>query len=129
VMDYVRRRRELVDGAFEITVHDVLANDEHGLVIATGRRPAVDKPSTGGRTACTGSVTTGSSSAGFSPRVSTSSIGSGASGEGGNAPALVIRYWRIDDLRTRPPHAAQWIRPLQSGDEPRVWGSNTRFPA
>jgi len=37
VMEYVRRRRELVDGAFEITVHDVLANDEHGLVIATGR--------------------------------------------------------------------------------------------
>jgi uncharacterized protein len=38
VMEYIRRRRELADdGAFEITVHDVLANDEHGLVIATGR--------------------------------------------------------------------------------------------
>jgi uncharacterized protein len=37
VMEYVRRRRELADGTFEITVHDVLANDEYGLVIATGR--------------------------------------------------------------------------------------------
>jgi hypothetical protein len=37
VMEYVRRRRELVDGRFEITLRDVLANDEHGLVIATGR--------------------------------------------------------------------------------------------
>jgi ketosteroid isomerase-like protein len=38
VMEYIRRRRELADdGTFEITVHDVLANDEHGLVIATGR--------------------------------------------------------------------------------------------
>jgi ketosteroid isomerase-like protein len=33
----VRRRRELAGGTFDITVHDVLANDEHGLVIATGR--------------------------------------------------------------------------------------------
>jgi ketosteroid isomerase-like protein len=37
VMEYVRRRRELVASTFDITVHDVLANDEHGLVIATGR--------------------------------------------------------------------------------------------
>jgi len=37
VMEYVQRRRELAQGTFEITVHDVLANDEHGLVIATGR--------------------------------------------------------------------------------------------
>jgi hypothetical protein len=37
VMEYVRRRRELVDGAFEITVLDVFANDEHGFVMATGR--------------------------------------------------------------------------------------------
>jgi uncharacterized protein len=37
VMAYVRRRRELAEGTFEITVHDVLANDEYGLVIATGR--------------------------------------------------------------------------------------------
>jgi ketosteroid isomerase-like protein len=37
VMEYVRRRRELVAGTFEITVHDVLANADHGLVIATGR--------------------------------------------------------------------------------------------
>ena len=36
-MEYVRRRRELAAGTFEITVHDVLANDEHGFVIATGR--------------------------------------------------------------------------------------------
>jgi ketosteroid isomerase-like protein len=26
-----------VEGSFEITVHDVLVNDEHGLVIARGR--------------------------------------------------------------------------------------------
>jgi ketosteroid isomerase-like protein len=38
-MDYVRKRRELAAGTFEITVHDVLANDEHGLVVATGRVP------------------------------------------------------------------------------------------
>jgi uncharacterized protein len=37
VLAYTRRRRDMVDGTFEITVHDVLANDEHGVVIATGR--------------------------------------------------------------------------------------------
>jgi len=37
VMEYVRRRRDLADDTFEITVHDVLANDKHGLVIASGR--------------------------------------------------------------------------------------------
>lgn len=37
VMGYVRTRRELAAGTFEIIVHDVLANDAHGLVIATGR--------------------------------------------------------------------------------------------
>lgn len=37
VMEYVRRRRNLAGDTFEITVHDVLANDEHGLVIASGR--------------------------------------------------------------------------------------------
>ncbi|HEY3213419.1 MAG TPA: nuclear transport factor 2 family protein [Actinomycetota bacterium] len=37
VMGYVRRRRDLTADTFEITVHDVLANDEHGLVIASGR--------------------------------------------------------------------------------------------
>ena len=37
VMEYVRRRRNLVAGTFQITVHDVLANDEHGLVIASGK--------------------------------------------------------------------------------------------
>jgi hypothetical protein len=36
VMQYVRRRRALVQDSFEITVEDVLANDEHGLVIASG---------------------------------------------------------------------------------------------
>jgi hypothetical protein len=36
-MEYVRRRRDLADDTFEITVHDVLANDKHGLVIASGR--------------------------------------------------------------------------------------------
>jgi hypothetical protein len=37
VMEYVRRRRDLADDTFEITVHDVLANDNYGLVIASGR--------------------------------------------------------------------------------------------
>jgi hypothetical protein len=37
VMEYVRRRRDLAGDTFEITVHDVLANDEHGLVIASAR--------------------------------------------------------------------------------------------
>jgi hypothetical protein len=37
VMEYVRRRRDLAADTFEITVNDVLANDEHGLVIASGR--------------------------------------------------------------------------------------------
>jgi hypothetical protein len=37
VMAYVRRRRELADDTFEITVEDVLADDRHGLVIAAGR--------------------------------------------------------------------------------------------
>jgi ketosteroid isomerase-like protein len=37
VMKYVQRRRELVQDTFEITVEDVLANDSHGLVIASGR--------------------------------------------------------------------------------------------
>lgn len=37
VMDYIRRRRSLADDTFNITVHDVLANDRHGFVIASGR--------------------------------------------------------------------------------------------
>lgn len=37
VMEYTRRRRELAQGTFEITVHDILANDDWALVIATGR--------------------------------------------------------------------------------------------
>lgn len=37
VMDYVRRRQALADGTFEIMVEDVLANDRHGVVIASGR--------------------------------------------------------------------------------------------
>ncbi|HYY08549.1 MAG TPA: nuclear transport factor 2 family protein [Actinomycetota bacterium] len=36
VMQYVRRRRELSDETFEITIEDVLANDRYGLVIASG---------------------------------------------------------------------------------------------
>lgn len=36
VMEYVRRRRALVDDTFDVTVEDVLANDEHGFVIASG---------------------------------------------------------------------------------------------
>jgi ketosteroid isomerase-like protein len=35
-MEYVRRRRALVVDTFEVTVEDVLANDEHGFVIASG---------------------------------------------------------------------------------------------
>jgi ketosteroid isomerase-like protein len=37
VLAYTRRRRELAEGTFFITVDDILANDEHGLVIATGK--------------------------------------------------------------------------------------------
>jgi len=37
VLEYVRLRRDLADGTLEITVEDVLANDSHGLVIASGR--------------------------------------------------------------------------------------------
>lgn len=36
VMEYIRRRRALADDTFEVTVEDVLANDEHGFVIASG---------------------------------------------------------------------------------------------
>jgi ketosteroid isomerase-like protein len=36
VMEYVRRRRQLAGGTFDISVQDVLANDEHGFVIASG---------------------------------------------------------------------------------------------
>lgn len=36
VMEYVRLRRELGAGTFEIDVQDVLANDQYGLVIARG---------------------------------------------------------------------------------------------
>ena len=79
VMEYVRRRRELAEGTFEITVHDVLANDEYGLVIATGRATRGGRPLSGGPTGCIGSVTASSRSAGSSPRTSTSSTRSGAS--------------------------------------------------
>jgi ketosteroid isomerase-like protein len=48
VMEYVRRRRDLAADTFEITVHDVLANDEHGFVIASGRAKATRQ---GGRVA------------------------------------------------------------------------------
>jgi uncharacterized protein len=37
VMAYISARQELAAGTFEITVEDVLANDEHGLVIASGQ--------------------------------------------------------------------------------------------
>ncbi|MGH2748592.1 MAG: nuclear transport factor 2 family protein [Actinomycetota bacterium] len=37
VMAYSRRRQQLADGTFKITVHDILANDDWALVIATGR--------------------------------------------------------------------------------------------
>ena len=37
VMEYVRRRRALVDDTFRFTVEDILANDRHGFVMATGR--------------------------------------------------------------------------------------------
>jgi uncharacterized protein len=43
VMQYVRRRRELADDTFEITVEDVLANDRHGLVIASGKASRAGK--------------------------------------------------------------------------------------
>jgi ketosteroid isomerase-like protein len=37
VLGYIRRRQALAHGTFEISVEDVLANDRHGLVIASGR--------------------------------------------------------------------------------------------
>jgi ketosteroid isomerase-like protein len=37
VLGYIRRRQALAEGTFEITVEDVVANDRHGLVIASGR--------------------------------------------------------------------------------------------
>jgi uncharacterized protein len=37
VMTYISARQELAGGTFQITVEDVLANDEHGLVIASGQ--------------------------------------------------------------------------------------------
>jgi hypothetical protein len=36
-MTYISARQELAGGTFHITVEDVLANDEHGLVIASGQ--------------------------------------------------------------------------------------------
>ena len=35
--EYSRRRQEMAGGTFKITVHDILANDDWALVIATGR--------------------------------------------------------------------------------------------
>lgn len=37
VTQYVRRRRELAGGTLQITVHDMLANHDYGLVVASGR--------------------------------------------------------------------------------------------
>jgi len=34
--EYMRARQELANGSFEITIHDVLANDRHGFVVASG---------------------------------------------------------------------------------------------
>ncbi len=36
VLEYVALRQELSKGTFDIVLHDVLANDEHGIVIASG---------------------------------------------------------------------------------------------
>jgi ketosteroid isomerase-like protein len=36
VRQYLNTRRSLGAGTFQVTVHDVLANDEYGLVIASG---------------------------------------------------------------------------------------------
>jgi ketosteroid isomerase-like protein len=36
-IEYARRRQELAQGTFKIKVHDILANDDWALVIATGR--------------------------------------------------------------------------------------------
>ena len=43
VMGYVRHRQELAGGTFQITVVDVLANDVHGLVVASGRATRHDR--------------------------------------------------------------------------------------
>ena len=73
VMEYVRRRRELAADTFEISVHDVLANDEHGLVIASGRASDAVRRSGGVLTACIGSRTARSPNAGCSQRIKLSS--------------------------------------------------------
>jgi ketosteroid isomerase-like protein len=43
VLQYVRERQRLSDGTFEITIHDVLANDDHGFVVASGRAIRKDR--------------------------------------------------------------------------------------
>lgn len=78
VMGYVRTRRELAAGTFEIIVHDVLANDEHGLVIATGRATRDGETSEWRAHGFTASATDESPSAGCSPKTSTNSTVSGA---------------------------------------------------
>jgi uncharacterized protein len=71
VMEYVRRRRDLAADTFEITVRDVLVNDEHGLVIASGRAKRRGKPVEWLPTACIGSRTARSPNAGCSQRTKT----------------------------------------------------------
>jgi hypothetical protein len=52
-MQYVRRRRELSDEAFEITVEDVLANDRYASSSHPEGRVAGEWFRSGGRTVCT----------------------------------------------------------------------------
>lgn len=75
----MRRRRELADETFEIEVHDVLANDENGVVIATGRatRGGTLEWRAHGHTSPRPAA---SPSAGYSRRTCTNSTGFGASG-------------------------------------------------
>jgi uncharacterized protein len=79
VMEYVRRRRDLADDTFELTVHDVLANDNYGLVIATGRVTRSGRVMEWPPMACIDSRTERSPNAGCSQRINCSSTTSGPS--------------------------------------------------
>lgn len=87
VMEYMRRRRDLADDTFEITVDDVLANDQHGFVIASGRATRHGKCWNGVHTACIGSRAARLRSAGYIPKIKSSSMRSDANRPLGPAAA------------------------------------------
>jgi ketosteroid isomerase-like protein len=78
VMEYVRLRRELAAGTFEIDVQDVLANDQYGLVIARGTAAGRARYGSGERTGYIASGTAASRSVGRFQRTNTCSMKFGA---------------------------------------------------